>query len=186
MTESFWRRCSSCKREIAFDARYWTCSVTTCNRKGSSFVFCSVECWQMHVPTMRHREAWAEEQRAPTRAVWAARSDAGSHGSSPSPTPGRSDPGQPATTSATAAGSSATTARDLSGAARDDHRPAGELPRDILIVASKLKKYVRARSGMNTSDGVMEVLSKRVRALCDDAIARAREDGRKTVMDRDF
>ena len=43
--ESFWRRCSSCKREIRFEVPYWTCSVSTCNRKGSSFVFCSVACW---------------------------------------------------------------------------------------------------------------------------------------------
>jgi hypothetical protein len=64
--------------------------------------------------------------------------------------------------------------------------PAGEIPHDVLIVASKLKQYVRARSGMNTSDSVMEVLSRRVRALCDDAIQRARDDGRKTLLDRDF
>ena len=51
---------------------------------------------------------------------------------------------------------------------------------------AELKKYIRARSGMNTSDSVMEALSDRVRALCNDAILRAREDGRKTVMDRDF
>ena len=61
-----------------------------------------------------------------------------------------------------------------------------DAPRDVLIVASKLKAYVRARSGMNTSDGVIAELSDRVRALCDDAIDRAREEGRKTLMDRDF
>jgi len=56
----------------------------------------------------------------------------------------------------------------------------------VLVVASKLKAYVRARSGMNTSDGVMEALSAFLRALCDDAIRKAGADGRKTVMDRDF
>jgi hypothetical protein len=55
-----------------------------------------------------------------------------------------------------------------------------------LIVASKLKSYVRARSGMNTSNGVLDVLSDSVRALCDEAIRSARRDGRKTIMDRDF
>ncbi len=64
--------------------------------------------------------------------------------------------------------------------------PSGDVPHEVLIVASKLKQYVRARGDMNTSDSVMEVLSRRVRALCDDAILRAREDGRKTLMDRDF
>lgn len=39
---------------------------------------------------------------------------------------------------------------------------------------------------MNTSDEVMETLSDRLRTLCDRAIAHAREDGRKTVMSRDF
>jgi histone H3/H4 len=58
--------------------------------------------------------------------------------------------------------------------------------RDVLVVVSKLKDYVRARSGMNTSDGVVEVLSDRLRDLCDRAIERASRDGRKTVLDRDF
>jgi len=31
----------------------------------------------------------------------------------------------------------------------------------------------------------MEALSDRVRLICEEAIVRAREDGRKTVMDRD-
>ena len=53
-------------------------------------------------------------------------------------------------------------------------------------MVSKLKLYVRAISGMNTSDDVAEVLSERLRLLCDDAVERARDDGRKTVMARDF
>jgi histone H3/H4 len=57
---------------------------------------------------------------------------------------------------------------------------------DVLIVASKLKNYIRAQSGMNTSGGVAQVLSDRVRRLCDEAIENAKREGRKTVMDRDF
>lgn len=158
MAEAFWRRCSSCKREIGFDAKYWVCSVTTCSRKGSSFVFCSVPCWDAHVPIMRHREAWVEEQRSPEREAWAGRVEAGQK--------------QVAPASVDETSTTATT--------------TGGVPHDVLIVASKLKKYIRARSGMNTSDSVMDVLSRRVRALCDDAILRAQEDGRKTVLDRDF
>ena len=71
MTETFWKRCSTCKREIGFSTPYWTCSVSTCNRKGSAFVFCAVDCWQSHVPTMRHRESWAEDQHSPSRERWA-------------------------------------------------------------------------------------------------------------------
>jgi histone H3/H4 len=56
---------------------------------------------------------------------------------------------------------------------------------DILIVVSKLKKYIKDRSGMNCSDAVAEVLSDHVRALCDDSIRAAGRDERKTVLDRD-
>ena len=57
---------------------------------------------------------------------------------------------------------------------------------EVLIVVSKVKAYIKARSGMNTSDAVSEALSNVVRKACDDAIARAKADGRKTVMDRDL
>jgi histone H3/H4 len=57
---------------------------------------------------------------------------------------------------------------------------------EILVVASKLKTYIRDQSGMNTSSTVMEALSSRVRQLCDQAIDSAKREGRKTVMDRDF
>jgi len=57
---------------------------------------------------------------------------------------------------------------------------------EVLVVASKLKSYIREKSGMNTSASVMEALSLKVRQLCDEAIAKAQADGRKTVMDRDF
>ena len=64
--------------------------------------------------------------------------------------------------------------------------PAGEVPREVLVVVSKLKGYIKARSGMNTSDGVIPVLSDEIRKMCDRAIENATRDGRKTVMDRDF
>lgn len=59
-------------------------------------------------------------------------------------------------------------------------------PKEILIIASRLKEYIDAKSGFNTSGQVLEILSDSVRNLCDRAIANAREDGRKTVLDRDF
>jgi len=59
--------------------------------------------------------------------------------------------------------------------------------KEALVVASKTKDYIRkASGGMNTSSAVIAVLSDKVRQLCDQAIAKAKEDGRKTVMDRDF
>jgi LSD1 subclass zinc finger protein len=62
---------------------------------------------------------------------------------------------------------------------------ADESESDILIVVSKVKKYIRERSGMNTSDSVAEILSEHVRAVCDVAIRTAGAAGRKTVLDRD-
>src|SRR5262245_13730012 len=66
------RRCSTCRKDIDFEARYFVCSVSTCNRPRTGLFFCSVDCWDAHLPEARHREAWAEERRAPTRAEWLA------------------------------------------------------------------------------------------------------------------
>ncbi len=57
---------------------------------------------------------------------------------------------------------------------------------EVLVVASKLKNYIRTKSAMNTSSAVMGALSDKIRQLCDQAIERAKSEGRKTVMDRDF
>ena len=58
--------------------------------------------------------------------------------------------------------------------------------KEILVVASKIKKYVRSVAGMSTSANILPKLSDAIRSLCDQAIENARADGRKTVMDRDF
>ena len=71
-TSEGWRRCSVCKNWIGFEATWWACNVSTCNRKRTGLVFCSVSCWDAHVPLLRHRESWAEERRSPTPAQWAA------------------------------------------------------------------------------------------------------------------
>ena len=64
---SRWRRCSACKEPIGLGATYWTCNVSTCNRKRTGLVFCSVSCWEVHLPVAHHRESWAVERRAPSR-----------------------------------------------------------------------------------------------------------------------
>ena len=68
---AFWKRCSTCKKELPFVTAYWACNVSTCNRPRTALVFCSVACWDAHVPMLRHRDAWAEERRSPTAAEWA-------------------------------------------------------------------------------------------------------------------
>lgn len=57
---------------------------------------------------------------------------------------------------------------------------------EVLVVASKVKNYIKAKGDMKTSASVLEVLSDRIRSMCDQAVETARNDGRKTVLDRDF
>ena len=57
---------------------------------------------------------------------------------------------------------------------------------EVLVVASKVKGYIKTKGDMKTSAAVLEELSNRIRSMCDQAIENARNDGRKTVLDRDF
>ena len=159
-----WKRCSTCKRDIPFGGPYFSCNISTCNRRGTDFAFCSVACWDAHVPVLRHRESWAVEEKAPTAEEWARRQrEDAEREARASQRPVTGDPPAP----------------------MPRRRPA-DLPRDVLVVVSKLKLYIRAASDMNCSDGVVDTLSDRLRSLCNQAIERARAAGRKTVMDRDF
>ena len=155
-----WARCNQCKGDIDFEETYYACSVSTCNRKGTEFRFCSVECWDAHVPVMRHRDAGAEERSAPTRAEWERDRP-----------PEASEPDEPEESDEPRAPSAVLSDADL--------------PHDVLVVVSKVKAWVRARSGMNTSDAVVGLLSDHVRRICDQAIRNAAAAGRKTVLDRD-
>jgi hypothetical protein len=152
--DSTWRRCSACKKPIALGATYWICNVSTCNRKRTGLAFCSVSCWEVHLPSANHRESWALERTAP-----ATRDEAAGDASRP------------------ARRRIATPSSARSGSA--------DPPREVLIVASRLKDYVRARAGFNCSERVLEPLSILVRRACDEAIENARREGRKTVLDRD-
>jgi hypothetical protein len=189
---SSWRYCSSCRKEIPFQEIYWECSVSTCARVAKTgLFFCSVPCWEAHLPTMRHREAWAVEKRAPSEAAWRRQLDdeqraqvaEATSTATPAPSPRPAPAPTPAPRPAPAPLRTDSPARRV---------VAPEVPAmeedgsdEILIVVSKLKKYIRARSGMNTSDGVMPVLSDHLRKLCDAAIRHATEEGRKTILDRD-
>ena len=57
---------------------------------------------------------------------------------------------------------------------------------EILVVASKLKKYIKDAHGLNSSGNIMPVLSDVIRKVCDQAAEKSKSDGRKTVLDRDF
>ena len=168
MTEP-WKRCSTCKKDIPFGATWYACSVSTCNRKRTGLHFCSVECWDQHLPIARHREAWAVEEKAPSEQAWAAQQAGESGGSSSA---GASSDRGPSTGK-----------RRVVASRQPEPAPG---PREILVVASRLKDYIRKAYGMNTSDGVLEPLSDELRRLAARAADNAREDGRKTVLDRDF
>ena len=58
--------------------------------------------------------------------------------------------------------------------------------KEVLVVVSKLKNYIKETAGMNTSGNVPAKLTEIVQALCKEAVENAKKDGRKTVMDRDF
>lgn len=57
---------------------------------------------------------------------------------------------------------------------------------EALVVASKVKKLIKDEAGLSTSANAIEQLSVRVQAICLKAIENAKNDKRKTVMDRDF
>jgi histone H3/H4 len=57
---------------------------------------------------------------------------------------------------------------------------------EVLVVASKIKKFIKDSSEMSTAANVMEALSKIVEKECLKAIENAKAAKRKTVMDRDF
>ncbi len=56
---------------------------------------------------------------------------------------------------------------------------------EVIVVASKVKAYIKEQGDMKTSASVLGALSDRIRTMCNEAIESARSDGRKTVLDRD-
>ncbi len=49
--------CSMCKQPLAPEIDVVRCSVSSCNAGRMKMRFCSVGCWEKHVPTARHRSA---------------------------------------------------------------------------------------------------------------------------------
>ena len=148
-----WKKCSSCKKPIAYGGKYWACNVSTCNTKRLGLAFCSVPCWDGHVPVVRHRDSWSIERTAPSREVWEWEQGG----------------------------------RNTEESETEEKMDEKDIEKEVLIVVSKLKGYVKAKSGgMSTSADVLDALSDKLRRACDEAIQSARQDGRKTVMARDF
>lgn len=163
MEENVWRKCSVCKKSIGFKSKYFICSVSTCNGLRTGYVFCSVPCFEVHLPGARHRDAGAIEKMSPSEA------EAKAQAAAESGTQSVSGPKRVMATTTTSSSSI---------------KP--NIPREVLVVVSKVKDYIRARSEMNTSDNIMPLISEMIRQICDEAIDNARAEGRKTVLDRDL
>lgn len=151
MAEVF-RKCSTCKKDIMIGDTFQVCSVSTCRAKATNYAFCSVECWDAHLPIERHRpdSAYALERRA-------SRAEAEAYKS-----------GEEKKRIIATEPSSSSLSED-----------------EILVVVTKVRKYISEKSGMNTSAGVYQVLTERIKKICDRAIEEAKKQNRKTVMDRD-
>lgn len=135
--------------------KYYVCSVSTCQGKVTNYAFCSIACWDAHLPTERHRpdSAGAIERIAPKEAA--------------SEAPRKVIPSAQGSSGAKTAG-------------------AKNVEEEVLVVVTKVRKFIADRSGMNTSAEVYDVLTSRVKKLCELAVDEARAQGRKTVMARDF
>ncbi|HEX4452598.1 MAG TPA: hypothetical protein VH143_17090 [Kofleriaceae bacterium] len=141
------------------------------------YVFCTVSCWDSHVADARHRDAWAVEARAPSKDAW--QRELATSPPDPAPKPVAQAPSAPIVRRIVGDAPSAPVVATSNVALNDI------VDRDILIVVSKLKKYIKDRSGMNCGDAVAEVISDHVRALCDESIRAAGRDERRTVLERD-
>ena len=184
MSESFWRRCNMCKNQIDYGQKIYECSVSTCRQKRTGMVFCSLGCWEAHLPMMRHRDAWAEEDVAPSQADVEAAAEAERAKTEAAKPASGGDPQDRSRSPVPSVPSAPDAQRRV--VASPNIVATDDLPKDVLVVVSKLKKYIRARSGMNTAEDVLAVLSDQIRQICNRAITHAAEDGRKTVKGRDF
>jgi hypothetical protein len=187
----YWKTCSSCKKAIGFKQKYFECSVSTCQGKRTGYVFCSLPCWECHLPGAKHRDAGAIEKNSPSQAEWQielAHSSKSTHPSLDSVVP------SPATSAIGGGGALdaknpvAPPQRRIVGQSTSVQAVAAKsaIHSEVLVVVSKMKTYIKEIADMNTSGEVADVLSDLIREACDEAISKARADGRKTVMGRDF
>jgi hypothetical protein len=65
--QNFWKKCSTCKKPLAWGSAYYVCSVSTCNGLRTGYVFCGILCFESHVPGARHKSAGAIEKIAPKK-----------------------------------------------------------------------------------------------------------------------
>ena len=155
--QNYWRKCIVCKKEISFSAKYYKCSVSSCDKKRSPAQFCSVDCWDVHRSIMSHKSAGAEEYHSPTKSEWL-----------------KSMNNEPKV-------------RLVSKTSQISNSNLKDVNNDeVLVVVSKLKSFVKDISGLNTSADVIPILSDTLREEVKKAVQNAHREGRKTLMGKDF
>jgi hypothetical protein len=179
----YWKICSSCKKNIGFKQKYFECSVSTCQGKRTGYVFCSVPCWECHLPGAKHRDAGAIEKISPSLNEW--QNELAQH---PVVTTVVSNSTLAVKPTVGVGGVASPQRRIISQAPSVQGSPhvKSTVHSDILVVVSKMKNYVKEIADMNTSGEVADILSDLIREACDEAVIHARNDGRKTIMGRDF
>ena len=156
-----------CKKDIGFQTKHYECSVSTCTGKRTGYVFCSMPCFERHLPGARHRDAGAIECVSPSKSSYL-----------------QNQPSTSTETSTPTRRIISSTPLNINSTLQPIKNQMNE--KEILIVVSKMKQYISDRHDMNTSGDVADILSHYVRQLCDQASDQARKEGRKTVMARDF
>lgn len=162
-TKTYWQKCSSCKKEIPFAAKYYTCSVSTCQGEKLGLHFCCVLCWDAHLGFAKHRDAGALDAVSPKKAQYLA-----------------------SLTSEKQTRKIIIPASNHTGATRSYSTHSGRIDVDTLVVVSKVKQLINQQSDMNTSQCAIDALTQKVVQECLKAIEKAKASGRKTVMGRDI
>jgi len=177
--KTYWKRCSTCKKEIPFGAVYNVCSVSTCRRKTTGLIFCRISCWDAHLGFANHRSSYAEEATAPSYQSYMKGREAENSGERPEKnTPPLEKPSRrilmPSKNTV------------FHSDTRSTPRHASSIETDTLVVVSKIKNLIREQSDFKTSQCAIDALTKKVIHECLKAIEHARESERKTVMGRDI
>jgi hypothetical protein len=182
LNQNYWKRCSSCKKEIPFSAMYYVCSVSTCKHPRKGFTFCSVPCWDSHLGDANHRESWAEEQRSPSQKVFLQEQDHAKEILNRQPQRKIVDNKIDQVKSSYSAGIQ--TINDLRTDS-DYNKLAKNIKTETLVVVSKVKQLILEQSGFKTSQCCIDALTIKVVEESLKAIENAKKAGRLTVMGRD-
>ncbi len=160
--KTYFKKCSTCKKEIPFKSKYKICSVSTCQNKKTGLVFCSLPCWDAHLGFANHRSSGALEITAPSREEFLRETQ----------------------TPETTAPLNHEPKRNIISTPATSHPSVNNV--DVLVVVSKVKGFIRDQSEFNTSQCAIDALTQKVVQECFKAIENAKIAGRKTVMGRDF